>query len=99
MSSMASNYDMSRLVLGQVFAVVGVVCAVAGTFLSTSDSAASFLPFTVVTLAYGIMMFASSYVEEEQHFWYWATTAWLGLIALRGFNRYAPPRIPLPSSN
>ena len=30
-----------------------------------------------MTTAYGIMMFASSYVEEEQHFWYWIASAWI----------------------
>lgn len=29
-------------------------------------------------------MFASSYVEEEQHFWYWAATGWLALLAIKG---------------
>ncbi|KAK2074358.1 hypothetical protein P8C59_008572 [Phyllachora maydis] len=38
MSSMASNYDMRRLAIGQV---------------------SSFVPFAMITLAYGIMMFAS----------------------------------------
>jgi hypothetical protein len=26
------------------------------------------------------MMFATSYVEEEQHFWYWATAAWMAYL-------------------
>lgn len=33
-----------------------------------------------ITALYGIMMFASSYVEEEQHFWYWVTSAWLSSL-------------------
>ena len=28
-------------------------------------------------------MFASSYVEEEQHFWYWASSSWLGWLLLK----------------
>lgn len=88
MGSMASNYDMNRLVLGLVLAVAAVVCAVTGTYLSSPDGISSFLPFSFITVAYGIMMFASSYVEEEHHFWYWATSAWLGLMTLKGFKRY-----------
>lgn len=26
------------------------------------------------------MMFATSYVEEEQHFWYWVTAAWMAYL-------------------
>ncbi|KAI9824815.1 MAG: major facilitator super transporter protein [Phylliscum demangeonii] len=31
----------------------------------------------VLSFAYGGMMFASSYVEEEHHFWYWMLSGWL----------------------
>jgi len=33
------------------------------------------VPFWITTVTYGVMMFASSYVEEEQLFWYWMATA------------------------
>ena len=36
----------------------------------------------LITVLYGVMMFASSYVEEEQHYWYWMTSAWLVYLAL-----------------
>jgi ethanolaminephosphotransferase len=29
----------------------------------------------LVALSFGALMFASSYVEEEQQFWYWATSS------------------------
>ena len=86
MSSMASNYDMPRLIAGQAFAAVAVVCASSGSHLVSNQNFRTFLPFGLVAIAYGVMMFASSYVEEEQHFWYWATSAWLALIGLKNFN-------------
>jgi ethanolaminephosphotransferase len=86
MSSMASNYDMSRLITSQVLAAVAVLCAVLGTHHVSGQNFRTFLPFGFITVAYGVMMFASSYVEEEQHFWYWTTTAWLALVGLRNMD-------------
>lgn len=83
MSSMASNYDMSRLIAGQAIGIVAVVCAVFGTHMISDQNMRTFSPFAFVTVAYGVMMFASSYVEEEQHFWYWTTTAWLTLLGVK----------------
>ena len=36
-----------------------------------------------VGIVYGAMMFASSYVEEEHHFWYWVLSGWLSLLVLK----------------
>jgi len=38
--------------------------------------------FIVIIAGYGVMMFASSYVEEEHHFWYWTCSSWLVYLAL-----------------
>ena len=88
MSGMASNYNVSRLLLGQSFVIVAVLLSAKSAFgLSMSgliDGSVVQPPhLTVIILAYGVMMFASSYVEEEQHFWYWATTAWFGLLGFQ----------------
>ncbi|WQF75866.1 Putative Type I phosphodiesterase/nucleotide pyrophosphatase/phosphate transferase [Colletotrichum destructivum] len=76
MSSMASNYDMGRLHVGEAVALLGTGSLVFGV-------RPSLIPLLTITVTYGIMMFASSYVEEEQHFWYWATSAWLGSLAVK----------------
>ena len=81
MSSMASNYDMSKLVWGTSAAAVALLLAVASSAMSVSG-ALDVVPFSLITLLYGIMMFASSYVEEEQHFWYWSASAWLLYLVL-----------------
>lgn len=86
MSSMASNYDMPRLMAGQALAAAAVLCASFATLNIGGRDFRRLLPFTFVAVAYGVMMFASSYVEEEQHFWYWTTTAWLALLGLKSSN-------------
>lgn len=93
MSSMASNYDMPRLAMGQLAAGLSVTSAIISALLSSPKEPRTSLPFTLITLAYGIMMFASSYVEEEHHFWYWSTTAWLAFISNKGFNGITKSRV------
>lgn len=83
MSSMASNYDMPMLIYGELAATAASVVAVCAVAALASITASSLAPFALITLLYGIMMFASSYVEEEQHFWYWTTSAWLLYLAIR----------------
>ncbi|KAH6624527.1 alkaline-phosphatase-like protein [Chaetomium sp. MPI-SDFR-AT-0129] len=87
LSSMASNYDMPRLYLGQAAAVAALVAAVLAVAWSTPDAVTSFVPLAGIVLTYAVMMFASSYVEEEHHFWYWTTTAWFAYIGVRDFQR------------
>ncbi|KAI0834434.1 alkaline phosphatase-like protein [Hypoxylon sp. FL0890] len=82
MSSMASNYDMSMLAYGGSVTAVASIAAAYVVATSTPARASSLGPFMLITLLYGIMMFASSYVEEEQHFWYWITSAWLLYLAV-----------------
>ncbi|TVY20155.1 GPI ethanolamine phosphate transferase 2 [Lachnellula arida] len=83
MSSTASNYDVSKLVIGQAVAAAGLFFASIAAGPAVLNSLRSSSPFIGVSLSYGIMMFASSYVEEEQHFWYWTTTAWLMLLWIK----------------
>ena len=80
MSSTASNYDVPKLNLG-----VGIA-ALAALFVSPTLTVR--FKFTamcaaLVAFGYGVMMFASSYVEEEQHFWYWIASAWLLCLYLK----------------
>jgi ethanolaminephosphotransferase len=83
MSSTASNYDVSRLVSGIILASISLVLVVLAAWgfplLTQLDS----LFFLCIVLLYGVMMFASSYVEEEQHFWYWVTGGWIVFQSIR----------------
>ena len=81
MSSTASNYDILKLQLGIATAAVTACCAV-GALAALNPTGWSFWT-SVLVLNYGGMMFASSYVEEEQYFWYWVTSGWLVILYLR----------------
>ncbi|KAK9437806.1 Alkaline-phosphatase-like, core domain protein [Metarhizium brunneum] len=87
MSSMASNYDIPKLALGQTLALVAVVCNVLAMTRLGTAGVGNILPLVVMTVSYGGMMFASSYVEEEQHFWYWSSTIWIGHLGLGAIRR------------
>ncbi|KAJ4354026.1 major facilitator super transporter protein [Didymosphaeria variabile] len=75
MSSTASNYDVPRLIIGTVLTFVSVLVT-----LFTLPSLRRITPpgvaYTLTIILYSVLMFASSYVEEEHNFWYWATSGW-----------------------
>ena len=75
MSSAASSYDIIKLQFGITMAAVATLVA----FTASATSMA----FLILLLIYGALMFASSYVEEEQQFWYWATSGWLAWLSLK----------------
>ena len=79
MSDTASSYDIPRMVTGMATAGLALALAIS-SFPSLWPPGIAGVSFTIISLLYGIMMFASSYVEEEQHFWYWLTPLWLTLL-------------------
>ena len=83
MSGTAIEYDVSRLGLGLGIAAISMFLAIVAASSTILGSLRSSLPVLLISLLYGIMMFASSYVEEEQHFWYWAATAWLTMLWIK----------------
>ena len=83
MSSTASNYDLGRLNAGIVLAALATVACLATAFTTFLAPRSSGLWTSSVSVLYGLMMFASSYVEEEQHFWYWASSGWIAWLFLK----------------
>jgi ethanolaminephosphotransferase len=74
MSNAASNYDVPRLFLGTALALI--VCILSFfTLPAMRPTSDGFYYFLTLTL-YAVLMFASSYVEEEHNFWYWVTSGW-----------------------
>ena len=99
LSSTASSYDVPRMVIGIAVASASLLLAVI-SFPNLWPPGLAGSAITITTLLYCIMMFATSYVEEEQHFWYWITPAWFAILAARSlqqghrlpsFNGWNPP--------
>ena len=87
MSSTASNYDLRCLYVGIGIATVAFACSLFASLEFLVEAGATGVWTAWVAVLYGIMMFASSFVEEEQHFWYWATSGW---FAWRAIKKYWP---------
>lgn len=83
MSGTASNYNLQRLAIGIFLIAVAIVASLA-TFPTTLLRAkATQLEASSLLVLHGLTMFASSYVEEEHHFWYWASSGWFALLFLK----------------
>jgi ethanolaminephosphotransferase len=83
MSSTASNYDVTKLYISIGIASVAFISACASVLRTRSIATTDCLLLFTVTALYGLMMFASSYVEEEQHFWYWIAGGWFVYLRAR----------------
>lgn len=90
MSSTVSNYDMRRLTQGIAVTSLSLILALWATYDLVGHSTLVCLFVALVTVPYAIMMFASSFVEEEQHFWYWVASAWLAWLFVKQWVTISP---------
>lgn len=83
MSSTASNYNVLRLGLGLLITGGAAMLVSPAVYYECTRSAytGAFLAF--MAIGYGAMMFASSYVEEEQQFWYWIGSGWIFFLHIK----------------
>lgn len=84
MSGAASNYDMTKLVFGLVLSACALIFAVIAAWPTLSPKPLASLPFAIICVLYAALMFASSFVEEEHHFWYWLTSGWFLFLFAKG---------------
>lgn len=86
MASTASNYNLPRLFMGTGLAFL--ICALAFfTLPSFRPITPAGVYFSLSVALYAILMFASSYVEEEHNFWYWATSGWFFCLFLSNMRK------------
>lgn len=80
----ASNYSILHLSIGQGISTLALLLALGAMLQVRSKSWLAYSYFFIMTFLYGVMTFASSYVEEEQHFWYWMSSSWLVILWIKG---------------
>lgn len=86
MSGSASNYDVPRLYIGSALAFL--ICALAFLTLPKFRPISSAgIYYALSSILYAVLMFASSYVEEEHNFWYWVTSGWFFVIFLTSMRK------------
>lgn len=83
MSRTASNYDLSRLSLGLLVTVSAGLLVLPATIKECTRQRPPGIFLALVVITYTIMMFASSYVEEEQQFWYWICSGWVFYLHMK----------------
>lgn len=79
---------MTLLTRGVLIGLIGFAAVLISLALGVSTgwtkvtnlSTPAWIAFIQIT--HGTIMFASSYVEEEHHFWYWMSSAWVSWLYL-----------------
>ena len=83
LSGTASNYNLIKMFSGMSFAVAAVILAFISIPAGTFDTWISGSAFALMVSCHSMTMFASSYVEEEHQFWYWALGGWLMYLLVK----------------
>jgi ethanolaminephosphotransferase len=86
MSGAASTYKLSMLFSGSLAAAAACVFSLVVAFGPLRKSGFPGVFLVVTALLSGAIMFASSYVEEEQQYWYWIVTAWAAYLHIRLYD-------------
>lgn len=86
MSGAASDYNVARLFVGTFLA--SLVCILSFfTLPSLRPISSSGIYATLTISLHIVLMFATSYVEEEHNFWYWATSGWFVILFINNMRK------------
>ncbi|EPQ64676.1 Bgt-65 [Blumeria graminis f. sp. tritici] len=88
LSASSSNYNVLKLGVGLAVIILAMGISIAVAILLIGEGLRAYFFLFIITLLHGTMMFASSYVEEEQNFWHWITNAWLLLLWMKRYVSY-----------
>ena len=78
LSTASTGYNMEYMLIGLLLSLLGVLLAIYNKYSTPVEDTVSEVQCIAITLLNGLLMFASSFVEEEHFFWYWAaTTHWI----------------------
>ncbi|KAL9108954.1 MAG: hypothetical protein Q9227_006350 [Pyrenula ochraceoflavens] len=91
LSRTASNYGVGKMYAGIIMTSVAVAIAFAMTWPQLASVSLPSISFLAMLGAYGGMHFASSYVEEEQQFWYWALSGWMCYLFIQERRKDSAP--------
>ncbi|KAL8828892.1 MAG: hypothetical protein Q9170_006409 [Blastenia crenularia] len=86
MSSTSSNYSARKLYAGIALASLAEVMSFGISFRLFKEKHAKWW-ILLMNLAYGLMMFASSFVEEEHQYWYFFASAWFLRLGWQHYRR------------
>ncbi|KAF2404151.1 alkaline phosphatase-like protein [Trichodelitschia bisporula] len=92
MSSAASNYSITLLISGIALSALALGISVCATFSHKALLTPDGVVLALLSVLYAVMMFASSYVEEEQHFWYWSTGAYIAYLGVQNLRSTTPSK-------
>ncbi|KAF3207428.1 major facilitator super transporter protein [Orbilia oligospora] len=88
LTSAATNYDTDSMLIAIIIGTISLVLfATVWVVDGIPGSALYKLLFWALSLSYSGMMIASSYVEEEQQYWYWAASGWGIILLIRELQR------------
>lgn len=80
LSGTASNYDLCNMQVGIGMAALALILCLPSFIRGLVHAGTDGIILLLIMIVYAITMFASSYVEEEQQFWYWTLGGWLAIL-------------------
>ncbi|KAL8817866.1 MAG: hypothetical protein Q9223_003385 [Gallowayella weberi] len=83
MRTTASNYAVGKLYAGTAMAALATLWTFFSSIPFLVQKWNFGLWFLLATIAYGMIMFASSYVEEEHQYWYSIASTWLWWLVMK----------------